>query len=1101
MKRILILLAISLIMLSLSALERFNPQHSYPNILVVCFDANAVHSKVGDIKANYDNGILQIGLKNFDRLAKKYQFTSMEQVFQVKDKEWSDNGVYPMNVFKIKLQDNSVIESALEDLLKDKNLLFAEYDPILYLSYVPNDPSVTNEWHINKIKAYQAWDYVRGDTTVVVGIVDSGVKWNHPDLKDNIWINWAEMPGHTINWANGTITGDGDNIDNDNNGKVDDPIGWDFYATSSTQDNNPFQSNVNNDHGTHVAGCAAAVGDNGIGVAGPGMHVKVMVSKHAPTNTAATSIYNGYSGITYCTDSGAPIINCSWGGTGGSGQANTACNYAYNHGSLVFAAAGNDGWENVGAHASYPSDATNAVCVASTNQSDQKSDFSNYGTGVEICAPGTGIYSTIIANNGYASFDGTSMACPVACGVASLIKTVHPEYTPLQLREKIMSTCDPIDDVNDELYWGKLGAGRVNAYAAAMSDQIPDFYLDTEAGIVLTELDGDGDNVPNPGELIKIDISVGNNINWLFAEGIEARLRCHAPGITVTDSVASYPDLDGGISFWNIQPFKFTSDQNLVNLTIPFELNISANQGAQHTYHYNKSFYFTVTLSMMHSGWPFSNGGLSLSPSVIYDINNDDLNEVIFGDAAAKIHALKNDGTEITGFPVVLAGNVSSAVAIADLNNDGTEEIIAGAGNNLYVVSATGSIIGQYAAGAQIKTCPAVADMDGNGSKEIVVVTMNNKVHVINNDGVTAYPNFPVTLDGPIAAPPAIGLIDGDNFRDIVVCTGPGRIYAISSTTGATLTGWPYNLGSNSWGGAIITNFDADEQAEIIVVSGAASNASMVVLNHDGTIQNSMIIPAAGPKGTAAMGDINYDGIAEFVFVTANGTIYCLNNNLQTLEGFPIAMGKAVESSPIIGDIDGDGQQEIIIGDVTNYINAYKPSGQQAANFPIYVGSPQKISAAIGVLDPGQPQKADLVFPNNTDYLCLDYKSACGAFNWPIYRLNPQHTGNTFDTPVSSSDHVIPVFANTLQKNYPNPFNPETTIAYSLKDAGMVDLTVYNVKGQMVKKLVAGTQNPGAHSVVWNGKDSQNKGVGSGIYFYKLTTKNFQSVQKMMLIK
>jgi subtilisin family serine protease len=149
------------------------------------------------------------------------------------------------------------------------------------MKYVPNDPMFPQEWHLPQIDAPQLWDYVTGDDDLVIGIVDAGIFFTHPDLKDNIWINQAELPGFDINQIleTGNIVG-GDGIDNDNNGYVDDVIGWNF----KNNNNDAYQDYPSNDHGTHVAGCAAAVGDNSIGVTGVAMHLKLISSKHAPTN-------------------------------------------------------------------------------------------------------------------------------------------------------------------------------------------------------------------------------------------------------------------------------------------------------------------------------------------------------------------------------------------------------------------------------------------------------------------------------------------------------------------------------------------------------------------------------------------------------------------------------------------------------------------------------------------------------------------------------------------------------------------------------------------------------------------------------------------------
>ena len=204
------------------------------------------------------------------------------------------------------------------------------------------------------------------------------VDWS-PDLRNNIWINPAEAPGMSINWDAGTISG-GDNLDaGEGGGKRDDLIGWDFYDN----DNNPIQTFAGNNHGTHVAGCAGAVGDNEIGVVGTCPIVSIISCKGAPSNSPSTGIAYGYDQIKYAAEIRADIINASWGGPGAGAYPNSIVNYATALGSLVVTAAGNDNKEHDSSYQDYPADCVQALCVASTGQGDVKSNFSDYGAPID----------------------------------------------------------------------------------------------------------------------------------------------------------------------------------------------------------------------------------------------------------------------------------------------------------------------------------------------------------------------------------------------------------------------------------------------------------------------------------------------------------------------------------------------------------------------------------------------------------------------------------------------------------------------------------------------------------------------------------------------
>jgi hypothetical protein len=256
-------------------------------------------------------------------------------------------------------------------------------------------------------------------------------------------------------------------IDDDNDGYVDNFNGWDM----SENDNNP---NVDNsDHGSHVSGCAAAATNNGIGVAGTGFNCKFLPVKCA-AQASTTSIDNGYEGITYAADHGCHIINCSWGGGfSGSMEQDVITYAAINRNCLVMAAAGND---NVDAP-SYPAAYQYVTSVAATTNSDLRANFSNYNYSVDVCAPGSNIYSTIF-NNTYTYNSGTSMASPVAAGAAALIKSMNPTFSGLQVGEQLRVTCTDIYNLPfNSNCQGRLGKGRINM-SASLTQQLPSVRME-----------------------------------------------------------------------------------------------------------------------------------------------------------------------------------------------------------------------------------------------------------------------------------------------------------------------------------------------------------------------------------------------------------------------------------------------------------------------------------------------------------------------------------------------------------------------------------------------------------------------------------------------
>ena len=320
-----------------------------------------------------------------------------------------------------------------------------------------------------------------------------------PDLAANIWHNWGETPNN--------------GIDDDHNGYVDDRRGWDFGGLGNndgtpTPDNDPMEDRP--DHGTNVAGIASAVTNNGVGVASIGFNCKIMPVKTSQDNirssTGSPLISFGFEGIVYAADNHARIINCSWGGAGYSLLGQETINYAMSKGALVVCAAGNDN----SSEAFYPADYDGVLSVAATDQNDHRASFSNYGHGIGVCAPGSGIYSTWQPNT-YATLSGTSMASPLTAGVAALVAGKFPSYTPEQVREQVRVNCDDISSLNPG-FTNLLGRGRINAL-----NSVSNVNSESVRAIQVAFSDeapgGNNNGILEPGETITVNIQFKNYLS------------------------------------------------------------------------------------------------------------------------------------------------------------------------------------------------------------------------------------------------------------------------------------------------------------------------------------------------------------------------------------------------------------------------------------------------------------------------------------------------------------------------------------------------------------------------------------------------------------
>ena len=339
------------------------------------------------------------------------------------------------------------IETVINMLLANDNIEYVEPNYIHNTWHTPNDVAYGTQFYLPQVKAPEAWDVLRNSSSVIIAIVDTGSEITHQDLAANIYYNTADV-----------ING----IDDDGDGYVDNYAGWDLCGATAgnmVPDNDPNVKSKAADHGVHVSGIAGAVSNNGLGVASLAYNPKLLIVKAGADDTPNT-IYKGYEGIKYAVDKGATIINCSWGGVGGGQFGQDMINYAISKGCLVVAAAGNSANDIP----IYPAAFGGVLAVASLESTDKKGQYSNYGTYVDISAPGQSIYNTVFGNS-YAYYSGTSMSAPLVSSAAALLKAKFPTLTGLQIGELLRATSDNIDAVNPN-YINLLGKGRLNIFRA-----------------------------------------------------------------------------------------------------------------------------------------------------------------------------------------------------------------------------------------------------------------------------------------------------------------------------------------------------------------------------------------------------------------------------------------------------------------------------------------------------------------------------------------------------------------------------------------------------------------------------------------------------------
>ncbi len=436
---------------------------------------------------------------------------------------------------------------------KQSNIEWAEPKYVYRLTYSPNDSLyvLKQQQYLKRVFADSAWNVTKGDSKVIIGIIDTGVDWNHPDLKANIL--------------------------KDQNGNL---IGYDFGGLDGTPDNDPTEdySALNRYHGTHVAGIADAVSDNKIGVASIGYGCSILpvkVTRDDKRDAAGYPyIYFGFEGIKYAVDHGAKVINCSWGGYSYSLYEQSVIDYAVTNGALVVASNGNDGISTP----FYPASYSGVLSVGwLSSSSDLIFPDGNYGRTVKVFAPGTSIFSTWQRQPGsnqlYNAISGSSMSAPIVSGLAGLVLAKFPNYKPLQVEEQIRVTADNIDAVNADSLKLLLGSGRINAYIAVTRTNATSI----RAGNVTFVDQGNKNGLLESGEDVSVQINFTNFLSPVANATVT--LQTSDNSVVITNSTFNTGSM-GTLSTVSNQSneFKFTIQQNApFNHDVNFLLTYSAN--------------------------------------------------------------------------------------------------------------------------------------------------------------------------------------------------------------------------------------------------------------------------------------------------------------------------------------------------------------------------------------------------------------------------------------------------------------------------------------------------------------------------------------------
>ncbi|MCX5645017.1 MAG: S8 family serine peptidase [Phycisphaerae bacterium] len=881
------------------------------------------------------------------------------------------------------LKTDRSIPALCGELGGDPEVEYAQPNYIYRICREPNDPDFADQYAHQLIQMTKAWDISTGSRDIVIAVLGTGVDVNHPDLKDNIWVNKAEIAGN--------------GIDDDKNGYLDDIHGWNFEEDNNTV--TPGTSSSSN-HETQVAGVIGAIGNNGQGVVGVNWQCSIMVLRVSLSFTSKEVA----AALDYAAANGARVVNMSFGGPFGPEDdkiVKAAIDRAYSKGVLLVASAGNS--DSSQPH--YPAAYYNVMAVSSTNGEDTKTGHSTFGPWVDIAAPGTDIVTTDLGNK-YIATAGTSFSSPYVAAVAALVLSYRPNLTSVQVRAVLENTTDPLyyGDLDPNLCY--IGTGRVNAYQA---------LLNADADYPLGEV-----AAPQPRQTYASDV---NTIGLcVFVHGDSYRLDYGLFGQTDWTAIAQGPaptDPNGLVHVPLANPGVGT-----------YELRLSTSRGE---YTHTERAVFSVDLAPEQAHWPkperVDEATLEyfLGNPLCLDLNGDGRNEIVqasldYSDyynysAGGTLNIWTQDGNSLPHWPVQFDTGWPTSVAVGDIDGDGDYEVIAACEydgevdvfhveNGQIVDGNWPVIVGDW--GSYIAACPVLADLDGDGASEIIVALDAESagsagLYAIRGDGSFLWQRR-YTSEGPIS----VADINQDGKPEIALSGyGPGlsSVYTfILDSQGQQIARWK----GGSQKGTAVGDLNGDGKIEMVF----CTDVDVEAVRADGTTVWKAKVPAPfDTKGGLCIGDIDGDGLSEVYvssYVEANGFIYSMVYGFDakgkplTDAGFPkTIMGAATRCVPLVADIDGDGQKELVVGSAYEPLMAWEADGSVTPGFPMLNLNPDaEMTPTLADLD--QNGHLELLLSAD-DYrfhvLDLPGGDPVAKIDWGMARHDPQNSGWTAAIP------------------------------------------------------------------------------------------------------
>ncbi len=606
----------------------------------------------------------------------------------------------------------------------------------------------------------------------------------------------------------------------------------------------------------------------------------------------------------------------------------------------------------------------------------------------------------------------------------------------------------------------------------------------------VSDVEGDGDGSLNPGEILRIHPVIRNHQDWATAYNVSVTLEDAPAGVEVLTGAQTIPQVLPGQTGPDDFFIRVQLDPTISYGTYQLKLAVESIHPVTNLSTGIRKYDISLEITMVDNRYPWDCQIQTKSAPMVYDFNHDGELDIMYLDVQGRAYYINSLGEDFGGWFTPPQQDIMRSAALGDLTGDGNPEIVyTSRTGRVLATTLAGVPVFDYNAGSQLLFTPVIATIDNSGTDKVLAHTLNGDLHAINPDG-TPVPGFPVNLGSAYFTEIAAADLDGDGLMEIIAGTTNGNLHVLDGS-GNPKPGFP------------VATFGSITGAPTVLDNGRialGTNTRLLLLSSAGEILVSREIPAA-IASSPVLADISGDEALEIIFVTINGVLHAVDQNGNDLSGFPLNIGAVCNTPPLIANLDADPVPEILVSSNINSVFAFNPDGSTLSGFPFITSYNGTTPGTVCDLD--QDGMLKLVSGYSTGVVVMNLRRPnAGIMPWTTYRGSLKRQGSHAAASITpTSDPTLPALANQLLQNYPNPFNPSTTIAFQTARDGEARLAIFNLKGQLVRELSSGHLSQGDHRVVWDGRDDSGKSVASGLYLYRLQTRDASLTRRLLLLK